>query len=209
MHTNPLRNALLVGLGLFVFACGGDDRDASRPSTSETPPDSTQRAVEQAIMSLNEMRESLAATIDTPTVDKSTFQRVCKPVGKRAKELSAEHGWTVQQLAEKYRNPNHQLDEEAHRLYEQFAETPNLEDTWIQTDREGQPGWRYVRRITVQSSCLSCHGPKDKRPDFVKNGYPDDRAYNFEVGDLRGLYTVFVPAESSDSLGTDTQDGAG
>ena len=66
-------------------------------------------------------------------------------------------------------------------------------DLWGRTRRGETDGWRYARRITVQPSCLACHGPKDQRPDFVKTGYPDDRAYGFEAGDLRGLYAVFVP----------------
>jgi len=146
------------------------------------------------------MRESLAATIDTPAVDKSTFQRVCKPVGKRAKEIGAENGWVVQQLAEKYRNPAHKLDAEARELHEQFADSPELTDTWIRAVRDNTEGWRYARRITVQSSCLACHGPKEERPAFVKKGYPEDRAYGFEAGDLRGLYSVFVPASRVDTV---------
>lgn len=192
---------LLILLSAFsvVFlttACGPSGSDTA---DSETPPDSIRKEVEQAIASLNKMRESLAATIDTPTVDKSTFERVCKPVGQRAKQISAERGWVVQQLAEKYRNPAHKLDAEAQELHEQFAKSPDLTDTWIRTVRNGRVGWRYARRITVQSSCLACHGPKQQRPDFVKKGYPNDRAYGFEVGDLRGLYSVFVPTPLSDT----------
>jgi hypothetical protein len=146
------------------------------------------------------MRESLAATIDTPTVDKSTFKRVCKPVGRRAKQIGQENGWEVQQLAKKYRNPAHKLDAEAQELHEQFASSPERTDTWIRTVRDNTEGWRYARRIPVQSSCLACHGAKENRPAFVKNGYPDDRAYGFEEGDLRGLYSVFVPASKADTV---------
>ena len=181
----------LVGMG----GCG-----SSESSADSQPPDSIRQAVEREIRALNQMRESLAATIDTPTVDKSTFQRVCKPVGKRAKEIGAENGWVVQQLAKKYRNPAHKLDPEAETLHEQFAESPGLTDTWVRTVRDNTEGWRYARRITVQSSCLACHGPKEKRPAFVKKGYPDDRAYGFEEGDLRGLYSVFVPASRADTV---------
>jgi hypothetical protein len=34
---------------------------------------------------------------------------------------------------------------------------------------------------------------KADRPEFVKAGYPDDRAYSFESGELRGRYAVLVP----------------
>ena len=54
-------------------------------------------------------------------------------------------------------------------------------------------GTRYFRRITVESACLACHGPKDKRPAFVQQGYPEDRAYDFQAGDLRGIYSLFIP----------------
>ena len=189
----PFLFGLIVGIG----GCGSSDSD---PSATEQPPDSIRAAVEQKIVALNQMRESLASTIDTPAVDKRTFQRVCKPVGKRAKEIGQKNGWDVQQLAKKYRNPAHKLDEEAERLHERFVESPELTDTWIRTVRDNTEGWRYARRITVQSSCLACHGPKEKRPAFVKEGYLDDRAYDFQEGDLRGLYSVFVPAPEADTV---------
>jgi hypothetical protein len=193
--------ALLVLLSAFsgLFLASGCGPSESDPADAETPPDSVRQEVEQAIASLNKMRESLAATIDTPTVDKRTFKRVCQPVGKRAKQISASRGWEVQQLAKKYRNPAHKPDAEARKLHEQFAKSPDLTDTWIRTVRKGREGWRYARRITVQPSCLACHGPKEQRPDFVKQGYPEDRAYGFEAGDLRGLYAVFVPAPRPDT----------
>ncbi|PQJ34325.1 hypothetical protein BSZ35_06680 [Salinibacter sp. 10B] len=188
---------LFLVLAVLIAGCGRADSNSSGSDASESPPDSVRPLVEQKIAALNDMRESLATTIDTPTVDKSTFKRVCKPVGQRAKQMSAEEGWTVQQLAERYRNPAHKLDPEARRLYEQFLVSPTQTDTWIRTERNGTDGWRYARRITVQSSCLACHGPKEQRPKFVKTGYPDDQAYGFEQGDLRGIYTVFVPQSSS------------
>lgn len=37
-----------------------------------------------------------------------------------------------------------------------------------------------------------------ERPTFVKNGGPDDRAYGFFEGDLRGIHSLFVPDTSAD-----------
>jgi len=54
-------------------------------------------------------------------------------------------------------------------------------------------GTRYFLRIAVGSACLASHGHKDQRPAFVKQGYPEDRAYDFQVGDLRGIYSLFIP----------------
>ena len=57
---------------------------------------------------------------------------------------------------------------------------------------------RYFRRITVRSACLECHGRKEKRPAFVRERYPEDRAFGFERGDLRGVYSIFVPEPEPD-----------
>jgi hypothetical protein len=47
----------------------------------------------------------------------------------------------------------------------------------------------------VEASCLSCDGLKDRRPQFVKDGYPQDLTYNFRAGDFRGMYAVLIPDE--------------
>lgn len=140
---------------------------------------------------LTALRSSLAKSfVGEP--DQETFARVCKPVGARAKQLATENGWKIAQLAERYRNPEHRLDYEALRVFKMMEDDPTLMGMWIQTEVDGEAGVRYFRRITVEPACLACHGPKDERPQFVKDGYPDDRAYGFEVGDLRGLFSVFV-----------------
>jgi len=183
------KNLFWIGLLAMLFVgCG------SEPSTApSTPPEAVEHDVETAVRDLNGMRESLATTIGTDSVDQSTFARVCKPVGKRAKSIAASNGWAVQQLARKYRNPAHRLDAEADSIYAQFVHDPEQTEAWLRTVRNETSGWRYFRRITVEPTCLACHGAKEARPRFVKEGYPDDRAYGFESGDLRGLYAVFVP----------------
>jgi phage gp36-like protein len=64
---------------------------------------------------------------------------------------------------------------------------------WDSETIDSQQGTRYYRRINVESSCLACHGCKNARPQFVKDKYPQDLAFDFNVGDLRGMYSVFIP----------------
>ncbi|PHO16782.1 hypothetical protein CPU12_13875, partial [Malaciobacter molluscorum LMG 25693] len=67
MRSPSVLRLLILGVPLLIVGCGGSD---SAPTSSQTPPDAVRRDVEQSIASLNEMRESLAATIDTSAVDK-------------------------------------------------------------------------------------------------------------------------------------------
>jgi hypothetical protein len=149
----------------------------------------------RAIEELDRLRSSLAGAFGEQGVpaDRETFQQVCRPVGLRAREIAEQNGWTVQQLAAKYRNPAHALDREAEHVEAMLRANPDLGGLWIRTSMQGREGVRYFRRIVVEPACLACHGAKDERPDFVKRGYPDDRAFGFAVGDLRGLYAVFLP----------------
>jgi len=54
----------------------------------------------------------------------------------------------------------------------------------------------FVEPILVQPLCLTCHGTAIA-PDVaarIEKLYPDDEAVGFEVGDLRGVFWVELPA---------------
>lgn len=142
---------------------------------------------------INTLREGLAEKFFTAqTPDKAMFQEVCGSVAAEAQRLAETNGWTVEQLAEKYRNPVHRADREAERFMRVLAADTTVEGLWIRTVMDGKPGLRYFRRIEVRPACMPCHGTMESRPEFIKSGYPRDRAYNFKVGDLRGVYSVFI-----------------
>ena len=153
------------------------------------------KAVDQ-MEQLDRMRISLASTLEgsseEPTMD--TMREVCMPVGKRAMAIGQENGWTVRQVASKYRNPNHApAGAQETEVIDLFAKHPKITGLWEPATAEQEAGVNYYRRIDVQPSCLACHGSKDSRPGFVKDKYPADKAFNFKPGDLRGMYAVFIP----------------
>jgi hypothetical protein len=141
---------------------------------------------------LDQMRTGLASSLEgiaeEPTI--GTFKAVCAPVGKQAQNIAQANGWQVRQVAFKYRNPKHKPQDLAEeKALAEFIEHPYLQGFWQQDDQ----GIRYFRRIDVQASCLVCHGAKDDRPSFVKDKYLQDLAYDFQIGDLRGMYAVIIP----------------
>ncbi|MCG9890025.1 MAG: DUF3365 domain-containing protein [Thermosynechococcaceae cyanobacterium MS004] len=159
--------------------------------------DSTELAkAVQAIESLDQMRSELASTLEGQSEEptQQTMKEVCRPVGMQAIKLSQENGWQVKQIASKYRNPDHGPDNLHSRLaLATFEKTPELMGFWDRETINGQSGNRYYRRINVEASCLACHGGKSSRPQFVRENYPQDLAYDFNIGDLRGMYAVFMP----------------
>jgi hypothetical protein len=163
------------------------------PAAAQTNPAELAQAIE-AIEHLDALRSGLASTLEgttePPTME--TMKQVCKPVGMEAKRLSQANGWQVKQVASKYRNPDHAPATPAESMaLAKFEQDPDLNGFWQRDD--DQDGTHYYRRINVEASCLACHGRKGDRPQFVKDKYRQDLAYDFTVGDLRGMYAVFLP----------------
>lgn len=166
-----------------------------QPTWAATDPTQLAQAVE-AIEQVDQLRSGLAATLEGRTEEPTlqTMTEVCRPVGMQLGHLSQANGWQVKQIARKYRNPDHAPDTiQAKIALATFEQKPELMGFWNQETIAGQVGTRYYRRITVEASCLACHGKKIDRPQFVQDRYPQDLAYDFQVGDLRGMYAVFIP----------------
>lgn len=182
---------IIFGVGLAIALI------SFNPTLAWAQPDPTNLAnAVQEIEQLDSLRSGLASTLEGRTEEPTwqTMQEVCKPVGMKAMQLSKENQWQVKQIASKYRNPDHAPDNLQSRIaLAQFEQNPELMGFWDRETIDGQEGTRYYRRINVEASCLACHGLKNNRPQFVKDNYPHDLAYNFRVGDLRGMYAVFIP----------------
>ena len=170
---------------------------AALAASGEAPVDPAvlAKAVDQ-MEQLDRMRITLASSLEgsseEPNMD--TMREVCMPVGKRAMAIGKENGWSVRQVASKFRNPDHApATQQETDVIDLFARHPDLTGLWEPATAEQGAGVNYYRRIDVQASCLSCHGSRENRPDFVKEKYPNDKAFNFKPGDLRGMYAVYIP----------------
>ncbi len=189
-----IRFPVLVAAFLVFTACERVEDSGEKPFPPADTLTTEQHRVIQAVREVDAMRSALAQTLITDDeVDERTFAAVCRPVGARAKEIADENGWAFQQLAVQYRNPGNAPDSVARGAFDRFESDPSLDSLWIRTSVDGKQGRRYFRRITVEAPCLACHGPKSERPQFIVDNYPEDLAFGFETGDLRGLYSVWVP----------------
>ncbi len=60
------------------------------------------------------------------------------------------------------------------------------------TEENGKNIFRYMKAIPIQEPCLVCHG-KTLAPSIeakIKNLYPQDQATGYELGEIRGAFTV-------------------
>ena len=119
--------------------------------------------------------------------------------------LSMHYGVLVRRVALKYRNPANKPDSIETVVLQHMAElsakgqippaqTIDLFDGYI----------RHFEPIIMKPLCLNCHGViqrGDIAPatlEEIRRRYPDDRAYDFNLNELRGAWVVYLAAAQQD-----------
>ena len=53
---------------------------------------------------------------------------------------------------------------------------------------------RFAKPIIIEGACLLCHGSESEvNPEvseLIKSNYPNDKAVNYKMGDLRGIISI-------------------
>ena len=114
-----------------------------------------------------------------------------------ASRIEKELGVSIKRTSLKLRNPQNAPDEVELRLLESLAAAHDAGEKLPQgvTAFPTVPG-RFYKTITVEQTCLKCHGDAATMSDAVRKElasiYPEDRAVGYQEGDLRGIVSVTV-----------------
>ncbi len=123
---------------------------------------------------------------------------------KKAGEITAKYnkeGWKVGRTALKLRNPKNAPDAWERATLEMFekkiaegADPKKLAKFEI-VEQDGKKVFRFMKAIPVGKPCLTCHGGKVDPALYekIKSYYPEDKAIGFELGQLRGAFTLSKP----------------
>lgn len=109
-------------------------------------------------------------------------------------------GLFIRRVSFKNRNPNNYPDDFEKKVlnkFEMLKKNNELDDKteYFEIVKEGEFTYlRYLKPIVIQAECLNCHGTKDAMMPEVKeliaNKYPEDKAFGYTIGDLRGAVSV-------------------
>ena len=119
------------------------------------------------------------------------------------REKAAEKDWSIGRTALKLRNPENAPDPWERSVLEAFQEQlaegadPATLEQYETTVQDGKRVFRYMKAIPTQKACLTCHGPnvKESLRKQITELYPRDQAVGFELGELRGAFTIVQPLE--------------
>lgn len=121
-----------------------------------------------------------------------------------AAEISAETGYDVGRTSLSTRNKDNDPDAWEREQFLRFVAFVKAGGDPRSTEAaailEGADGavLRYARPIMMEPQCAVCHGT-EVDPDLlarIRDRYPDDAATGFEIGDVRGIFTVKRPVEA-------------
>ena len=119
-----------------------------------------------------------------------------------AAEASEDRGWTVGRTSLKLRNPANAPDAWELSVLRDFEARKAAGEDPAGIDRAefvvhgGERTFRYMKAIGTQAVCTVCHGTAvaSEVAAALDALYPEDRARGFEVGDIRGAFSITQPA---------------
>ena len=123
---------------------------------------------------------------------------VCSDKAPTISASLSSDGWTIRRTSLRLRNSKNAPDSWERGVLQRFEEdkkrgTPidKLEAHEIVT-RDGSRELRYMKAIGTAALCLTCHGSSLSKEitSALDERYPNDKARDFEVGDLRGAFSV-------------------
>ena len=144
---------------------------------------------------------------------------VCKIKAPQISNELSRDGWSVGRTSLKIRNPENKPDEFEEALLRDFEDKKaagiDIDKLayYKLTEVGSHSEFRYMKAIPVNEICLQCHGEYISEPVVKRLNelYPDDKARNYKVGDIRGAFTlrkIFkrnVPELDSENPGGDIE----
>ena len=116
-----------------------------------------------------------------------------------AQNLSVESGWIIRRASDKNRNPNAQADAWEQARIEAFKAAVLAGKTQgLEYSEQTAEGFRYAKAQLTEGLCLTCHGKQlaDSTKTALKAFYPEDRAKGYELGEVRGIFSLTKPVNT-------------
>ena len=111
-------------------------------------------------------------------------------------QLSEQYNVTIKRTSDKWRNPSNKPSEREleiinnyHKLISEKKEITPI----VEVDSNNNK--HYYAPITLKANCLACHGKVDefvlvKTDSIIKSLYPNDKAFGYNEGELRGIWSI-------------------
>lgn len=177
-------------LGLYAWKDSLEDTEKTLHRESES--------VYNFLMSVRRVYQKQFLASGVPLNDKTVGFLPAHSLPLISKEFSENwdhRGVTISTVSDRPRNPGNQANPDELKVMDWFRENDDEKlFTTELVDESGSKSFLYARPIWVVKSCLKCHGERAEAPRTIQTRY--DKAYGYQVGDLRGLVTIRIPSST-------------
>lgn len=185
--SNCIRLVITSALLLAIPAFAADEnRDVVLTQQSRDAAKKLQQSLGQALQSAMQKNGAEGAV--------QTCNLRAMPI---ASELSDKLGANIKRTSLKTRNTQNNPDAWEKKQMEDFLVRLEKDESIAAMEATSQDGknFRYMKAIPMQAQCAACHGGQvnPKLYQKIQALYPQDQAVGFNVGDLRGAFTITIP----------------
>jgi hypothetical protein len=107
-------------------------------------------------------------------------------------ELSKD-GTSIRNVTDRARNPKNKADKFELEAIEYFKNNRDKDMLVKKITQEGKEFFNFTSPLVIEPYCISCHGKKEETLPTIQRRY--DNAYDYKVGDIRGVTSIKIPAD--------------
>ncbi|MCU7834179.1 MAG: EAL domain-containing protein [gamma proteobacterium symbiont of Taylorina sp.] len=154
------------------------------------------RTIRGLLMSYRGVYQKIFINHHIPITDQTIEFLPAHAVSRISKDFTqwVDTGLTFNSVSEQPRNPDNKADSielEAIRFFRQNED--EIERFVPFNNSAGEHFYHFSQPIIIKPRCIKCHGKKEDAPISIQQRY--DTAYNYKIGDLRGIMSIKLPAE--------------
>jgi hypothetical protein len=171
---------------------------ACTPKPPKPDPADLMAARQAALLLETGIRTQLLDRLDRDEDPAAVYTAYRDTVRTMTGDIAKKAGVDLKRVSERVRNPVNAADDWERKQLAVFQywldaglDEHTLEISEIVTEGKIRV-FRYMRPITMQETCITCHGDKidDKLLGFLVHDFPDDEATGYFEGELAGAYSV-------------------
>ncbi|OUU63714.1 MAG: hypothetical protein CBC22_00245 [Alphaproteobacteria bacterium TMED62] len=124
--------------------------------------------------------------------------KICSVEAQDLTILNSTEKTSIKRISLKYRNPANKPTKQEALILKSFEEKlqsgTEFKDLVFKktTTNYKEKTYIFIKAIPVKEVCLNCHGSNvsNKVLRQIKINYPDDKAIDFNIGEIRGAFSV-------------------
>lgn len=204
-HLSSLLLLMLLSLPACKKKSNNPNNNASTQTQQDKQPTSTRPALDNQVL-VKRAKQVMKAAFGTlagklrKAIKKGGIPAAVKTCSEVAipttTEVAKKHKVSLARVSHRPRNPSNQASAEEIKiiqLYMQAMKSGN--DTPPTVVRQNDSATVYSPIVLAMPLCLKCHGAvgKDVKKEHyavIQKHYPKDKAVNFKMGEIRGLWKV-------------------